>query len=268
MLILTSWLKEFVHFTVPVETLAEDLTMTGLEVEEIEPAYKGLAPVIVCSVEEIVPHPQASHLQVCTVIAGEQKFDVVCGAPNVKKGQSAALARPGTVLSNGTTVESSDIYGIRSDGMLCSEAELGIGDDETGILVLEPAPGREPGKSLVDVLGLKDWVLDIAVTPNRPDCLSVLGVAREVSAIYCIPLTIPKSPNHQIPKSPNSQIPISIETPDLCGRYTAAVMEGIRIGPSPYWMAMRLQASGIRPINNVVDVTNYVLIERGQPLHA
>ncbi len=268
MRILTSWLKEFVHFTVPVETLAEDLTMAGLEVEEIEPAYKGLAPVVVCSVEEIIPHPQASHLQVCTVIAGEQKFDVVCGAPNVKKGQLAALARPGTVLSNGTTVESSDIYGIRSDGMLCSEAELGIGDDETGILVLEPAPGREPGKSLVDVLGLKDWVLDIAVTPNRPDCLSVLGVAREVSAIYCIPLTIPKSPNHQIPKSPNSQIPISIETPDLCGRYTAAVMEGIRIGPSPYWMAMRLQASGIRPINNVVDVTNYVLIERGQPLHA
>ncbi len=268
MRILTSWLKEFVHFTVPVETLAEDLTMAGLEVEEIEPAYKGLAPVVVCSVEEIVPHPHASHLQVCTVIAGEQKFDVVCGAPNVEKGRLAALARPGTVLSNGTTVESSDIYGIRSDGMLCSEAELGIGDDETGILVLEPAPGREPGKSLVDVLGLKDWVLDIAVTPNRPDCLSVLGVAREVSAIYGIPLTIPQSPNHQITKSPNHQIPISIEAPDLCGRYTAAVMEGIRIGPSPHWMAMRLQASGIRPINNVVDVTNYVLIERGQPLHA
>jgi phenylalanyl-tRNA synthetase beta chain len=268
MRILTSWLKEFVHFTVPVETLAEDLTMAGFEVEEIEPAYKGLAPVVVCSVEEIVPHPHASHLQVCTVIAGEQKCDVVCGAPNVEKGRLAALAGPGTVLSDGTTVKSSDIYGIRSDGMLCSEAELGIGDDETGILVLEPATGCEPGKSFVDVLGLSDWVLDIAVTPNRPDCLSVQGVAREVSAIYGIPLTITKSPNHQITKSPNHQIPISIEAPDLCGRYTAAVMEGIRIGPSPHWMAMRLQASGIRPINNVVDVTNYVLIERGQPLHA
>ncbi len=268
MLILTSWLKEFVHFTVPVETLAEDLTMAGLEVEEIEPAYKGLAPVVVCSVEEIVPHPHASHLQVCTVAAGEQKFDVVCGAPNVEKGRLAALARPGTVLSDGTTVESSDIYEIRSDGMLCSEAELGIGDDETGILILEPAPGREPGKSLVDVLGLKDWVLDIAVTPNRPDCLSVLGVAREVSAIYGIPLTIPQSPNSSIPQSPNSSISVSIKAPDLCGRYTAAVMEGIRIGHSPHWMAKRLQASGIRPINNVVDVTNYVLIERGQPLHA
>ena len=268
MLILISWLKEFVHFTAPIETLAEDLTMAGLEVEEIEPAYKGLAPVVVCSVEEIVPHPHASHLQVCTVIAGEQKFDVVCGAPNVEKGRLAALARPGTVLSDGTTVKSSDIYGIRSDGMLCSEAELGIGDDKTGILILEPAPGCEPGNALVDVLGLKDWILDIAVTPNRPDCLSVLGVAREVSAIYGIPLTIPQSPNHQIPQSPNHQIPISIEAPDLCGRYTAAVMEGIRIGPSPHWMAMRLQASGIRPINNVVDVTNYVLIELGQPLHA
>ena len=268
MRILTSWLKEFVHFTVPVETLAEDLTMAGLEVEEIESAYKGLALVVVCSVEEIVPHPHASHLQVCTVAVGEQKCDVVCGAPNLEKGRLAALARPGTVLSNGTTVQSSDIYGIRSDGILCSEAELGIGNDETGILVLEPAPGCEPGKSLVDVLGLSDWVLDIAVTPNRPDCLSVQGVAREVSAIYGIPLTIPQSPNHQITKSPNHQIPISIEAPDLCGRYTAAVMEGIRIGPSPHWMAMRLQSSGIRPINNVVDVTNYVLIERGQPLHA
>lgn len=268
MRILTSWLKEFVRFTVPVETLAEDLTMTGLEVEEMEPAYKGLTPVVVCLVEEIVPHPQASHLQVCTVAAGEQKFDVVCGAPNVKKGQLAALARPGTLLSDGTTVRSSDIYGVRSDGMLCSESELGIGDDKTGILILESAPGCEAGKTLEDVLDLKDWVLDIAVTPNRPDCLSVLGVAREVSAIYGIPLTIPQSPDHQITRSPNHQIPISIEDPDLCRRYTAAAMEGIRIGPSPYWMAMRLQASDIRPINNVVDVTNYVLIELGQPLHA
>jgi phenylalanyl-tRNA synthetase beta chain len=268
MRILISWLKEFVHFTMPVETLAEDLTMAGLEVEEIEPVYKGLAPVVVCAVEKIVPHPQASHLQVCTVIAGEQKYDVVCGAPNTEKGQLAALAKPGTVLSNGTTVKSSDIYGIRSDGMLCSEAELGIGEDERGILILGPDPRCKPGKSLVDVLGLSDWVLDIAVTPNRPDCLSVLGVAREVSAIYGIPLTIPQSPNFQISKFPNFQIPISIEAPDLCGRYTAAVMEGIKISPSPHWMAMRLQASGIRPINNVVDVTNYVLIERGQPLHA
>ena len=268
MRILTSWLKEFVNFTVPVETLAEDLTMTGLEVEEMESAYKGLAPVVVCLVEETVPHPHALHLQVCTVAAGEQKFEVVCGAPNVEKGQLAALARPGTVLSDGTTVRSSDIHGIRSDGMLCSESELGIGDDKTGVLILEPALGCEAGKSIVDVLGLKDWVLDIAVTPNRPDCLSVLGVAREVSAIYGVPLTIPQLPNHQITKSPNYQITISLKDPDLCGRYTAAVMEGIRIGPSPYWMAARLQASGIRPINNVVDVTNYVLAELGQPLHA
>jgi phenylalanyl-tRNA synthetase beta chain len=268
MLILTSWLNEFVHFTVPVDTLAEDLTMAGLEVEEIEHAYKGLAPVVVCSVEEIVPHPYASHLQVCTVTAGELKCEVVCGAPNLEKGRLAALARPGTVLFDGTTVKFSDIYGIRSDGMLCSEAELGIGDDETGILVLEHASGCESGKSLVDVLDLNDWILDIAVTPNRPDCLSVLGVAREVSAIYGIPLTITKSPNHQITKSPNHQTPISIKAPDLCGRYTAAIMEGIKIGPSPLWMGMRLQASGIRLINNVVDVTNYVLIERGQPLHA
>nr|HDN00834.1 phenylalanine--tRNA ligase subunit beta [Deltaproteobacteria bacterium] len=268
MLILTSWLKEFVHFTVPVETLAEDLTMKGLEVEEVEYFYKGLTPVTICAVKKIVTHSHASHLKVCTVTTGEQEFDVVCGAANVEKGMLTALARPGTVLSDGTTVKSSNVYGILSDGMLCSEAELGIGEDKTGILKLKPASGCEPGKSLIDFMGLSDWILDIAVTPNRPDCLSVLGVAREVSAIYGIPLTIPQSTDPQINRSPNQQIPISIKLPELCGRYTAAVMEGVQIGPSPHWMAMRLQASGIRPINNVVDVTNYVLIERGQPLHA
>jgi len=268
MLILTSWLKEFVHFTVPLETLAEDLTMKGLEVEEMEFFYKGLTPVVVCAVKKIVTHPHASHLKVCTVTTGEQDFDVVCGAPNVERGMLTALARPGTVLSDCTTVKPSNLYGILSDGMLCSEAELGIGEDKTGILKLEPAHGCKPGKSLIDVMGLCDWILDIAVTPNRPDCLSIMGVAREVSAIYGIPLTIPQSTDQQINRSTDQQIPISIEAPDLCGRYTAAVMEGIKIGPSPHWIAMRLQASGIRPINNVVDVTNYVLIERGQPLHA
>ena len=268
MRILTSWLREFVSFTVPVETLAKDLTMCGLEVEEVESVYKGLGPVVVGYVEQNVPHPNAPHLKICTVTTGEQKNEVVCGAPNVDKGQLVALARPGTELPDGTTVESVEIFGIRSDGMLCSEAELGIGQDKTGILILNPAPGVEAGRPLVEVLGLNDWILDIAVTPNRPDCLSVLGVAREVSAIYGIPLTITKSPNHQIPKSPNHQIPISIEDPDLCGRYTGAVMVETKVGPSPHWLATRLQASGIRPINNVVDVTNYILIEYGQPLHA
>jgi phenylalanyl-tRNA synthetase beta chain len=193
---------------------------------------------------------------------------VVCGAPNVEEGQLAVLAKPGTVLCDGTTVKASDIYGIRSDGMLCSEAELGIGRDKTGIMVIRSDSGCKPGRSLVDALGLSDWILDISVTPNRPDCLSILGVAREISALYGISLTTYQPLDLKPFKSLKPQIPISIEVPDLCPRYAAAVMGGIRIGPSPHWMAMRLQSSGIRPINNVVDVTNYVLIEYGQPLHA
>ena len=268
MRILTSWLKEFVAFKTPVKTLAEDLTMTGLEVEEIESVHKGLDPIVIGHVEETISHPRASRLKICRVSVGEEEIQVICGAPNVEKGQLVALARPGTILGEGKVIKTAKIYGVRSGGMLCSEEELGIGHDNSGIFVLDPAaPGIEVGRSLIEALGLDDWVLDIGVTANRPDCLSVLGVAREVSAIYGIPIRKDRGQRSEI-RGQRSEIPISIEDPDLCRRYAAAVMEGIKVGPSPDWLVTRLEASGIRSINNVVDATNYVLMEYGQPLHA
>ena len=265
MRILTSWLKEFVAFKVPVKALAEDLTMLGLEVEEIESVHKGLDSVIIGHVEETIPHPRASHLKICRVSLGREEVQVVCGAPNVKEGQLVALARPGTVLPGDKVIRPTKIYGVRSEGMLCSGEELGIGHDSTGILVLEPGPGINVGRPLIEAMGIDDWVLDIGVTANRPDCLSVLGVAREVSAMYDIPLY--RGQGSEV-RTQGSEIPISIENPELCRRYAAAVMEGVKVGPSPDWLITRLEASGIRSINNVVDATNYVLMEYGQPLHA
>jgi phenylalanyl-tRNA synthetase beta chain len=271
MLILGSWLREFVPFTVSAEKLAEDLTLAGLEVEGLESAYRGLDQVVAAYVKRAVPHPEKSSLQICTVSTGDEEIQVLCGAPNVREHQWVALAKPGAVLAGGVKVRSSTIWDVRSDGMLCSEAELGIGDDEAGILVLDPDAGLVAGRSLMEVMGLADWVFDISVTPNRPDCLSVLGIAREVAALYGLPLRdpCPDGPSSPaMPQAPMLDVPIAIENPELCGRYCAAVLEGIRIAPSPYWLVRRLEAGGIRPVNNVVDITNYVLLERGQPLHA
>lgn len=272
MRILTSWLREFVDFTAPVETLATDLTMTGLEVEGVEDMYEGLRPAVAGRICQATPHPEAEHLKVCQVDAGGGTVQVVCGAPNVAEGQWVALALPGTSLPDGTFIQAGEFHGAHSEGMLCSERELGIGKDQAGVMVLDPSPELRPGAPLVEVLGLQDWVLEISVTPNRPDCLSVLGVAREVAAIYGLPLKETRGPIS--PAQTQSFVPtttqpvVTIEAPELCGRYAVAPMEGIVVGPSPTWLQRRLTASSVRPINNVVDVTNYVLMERGQPLHA
>ncbi len=271
MLILTSWLKEFVPFDVPVDTLAEDLTLAGLEVEGVESAFKGLKSVVVAKVLEVKTHPGASFLKICALDTGSgSKVEVVCGAPNVAQGQLVALARPGTILPDGTMVQTARIHGVESPGMLCSQAELGLGEDKAGIMVLDSFQGIAPGEGIIEALGLDDWILEIGITPNRPDCLSVIGIAREVAAIYGLPLmSLPGEDSVLEGVSlQGGLVPISIETPDLCRRYAAGIMEDIDIATSPVWLTRRLLASGIRPINNVVDVTNYVLLERGQPLHA
>ncbi len=267
MLVLTSWLKEFVDFKIPVEQLAEDLTLCGLEVEGVEHAYPWLSSVIVARVEDITRHPDRDELKICQVSTGEGTKQVVCGAPNVEKGMLAALALPGTELPEHGVVEETSIHGAPSSGMLCSEAELLLGEDASGIMSLEPSEGMEPGTSLRDALKIDDWVLEIGVTPNRADCLSVLGVAREVAAIYRLPLSQPGRLAGLCPEGGRA-IPVIIEAPELCGRYAGAVLEGIRVSASPVWARHRLIASGVRPINNIVDVTNLVMMERGQPLHA
>ncbi len=259
-------MKEFVPFECPVEQLAHDLTMAGLEVEGVESAWKGLDKVVAARIVSVTPHHSEAHLKICLVDTGQEQVTVVCGAPNVEEGKIAALALPGTVLPDGNVVKEALIHDVRSKGMLCSEAELGIGDDASGIMYL--ADTTAPGTKIVDALGLHDMVLEIGITPNRSDCLSVLGIAREVSALHDIPITFPfKGPDSPPEKSPDS-VSITIEDSELCGRYSGAVIRGVKIGPAPVWITSRLTASGIRPINNIVDVTNYVMLEMGQPLHA
>ncbi len=266
MLILTSWLKEFVPFECPVTELAHELTMAGLEVEGIESAWKGIEKVIAVRIVSCASHPSEKHLRICSIDTGASEVTVVCGAPNVKEGKIAALALPGTVLPDGNVVKEALVHDVRSRGMLCSAAELGIGDDASGIMYLND--DIRPGTPVIEVLGLEDQVLELGITPNRPDCLSVLGVAREVAALQDLSLTLPFKPSVSQPEKLSDVVSITIEDSELCGRYVGAIIRGVKVGPAPSWITSRLAASGIRPINNIVDVTNYVMLETGQPLHA
>jgi phenylalanyl-tRNA synthetase beta chain len=259
-----NWLREFVPIEVPLDRLAERLALAGFEVEGIN--EQGAEPVSIARITSIQPHPQSDHLAVCFVTTGREPLPVVCGATNMKVGDHVALAPEGTVLSNGQRVERLEIRGQLSCGMLCSEAELGLSQDHSGLLIL---PAEAPlGAALFAFLGLRDTILDIAVTPNRGDCLSVLGLAREIAALTGVFLHARKPRVRESGAIITEQARVNIEDPDLCPRYAARVVTGVQVAPSPAWMRWRLEAAGIRSLNNLVDVTNYVMIERGQPLHA
>ncbi len=263
-----SWLEEYVPVTVPLDDLAHRLTMAGTEVDSIETtgSYEG---VVVGLAKEVGPHPNADRLRLVQVDNGDETLEVVCGAPNVATGQKIAFAPLGTVLTDAYTGEErklrrSKIRGVTSNGMVCSERELGMSDEHKGILVLpEDAPIGTP---LNEYLG--ETILDLDLTPNRPDCLSVMGVAREVAALTGVTATPPPIDYPEDGPDISSLAKVEIEDPDLCRRYTATLIQGLKIGPSPDWLANRLRAIGERPINNVVDVTNYVMFEMGQPLHS
>lgn len=260
------WLKDYVDVDVPPEELAERLTMTGLEVDSlrrIEPAFGG---VRVARILSLKPHPQADKLSLCEVTTGEATYPVVCGATNIRVGDIVPLAQIGAALPGGDVIRSTRIRGELSEGMLCSEEELGIGSDATGIMIL---PSDLPlGGGLAEALDLYDTVLDIGVTPNRSDCLSIVGVAREVAAITGKELRYPTTVVTENDEEIQGITSVAIEDPDLCPRYTARIIKNVRIGPSPFWMRRRLEAIGLRSINNIVDVTNFVMMELGQPLHA
>jgi phenylalanyl-tRNA synthetase beta chain len=262
-----NWLSEFVDLTLPVDVLAERLTMSGFEVESIEPRGRELADVVCAEIVRVRPHAQAEQLTICDIRAGgDAGAAVVCGAPNVHAGDRVAYALPGSRLPDGRAVEVAEIRGVASAGMLCSEAELGLGSDAAGLLIL---PGDSAlGERVSTILGLEDTVLDIAVTPNRGDCLSILGMAREIAALTGQRMLRQRLSVRESDEATADLIAIRIAAPDLCGRYVGRVVSNVTIAPSPLWMQYRLQAVGLRPINHVVDVTNYVLIERGQPLHA
>jgi len=263
-----SWLKDFVDIRVDAEELSVILTMAGLEVGGIE-TVGNWDNCFVGRVVEVKPHPNADRLVVCRVDIGNEIKEIVCGAPNVQPGQKIAFASPGAKLMDPysnkvSTLKTAKIRGVVSEGMICSEVELGLGDDHDGILVLpEEAP---VGSNLSKYLG--DQLLDLEPTPNRPDWLSVIGVAYEISALTGEKMHEPKIDYTEADDSIADRVSVEVLAPDLCHRYTGSLIRGLKIKPSPFWMRYRLFMSGIRPINNVVDVTNYVMLEYGQPLHA
>ncbi|MGD9300198.1 MAG: phenylalanine--tRNA ligase subunit beta, partial [Desulfobacterales bacterium] len=261
-----SWLQDYIDIQMDAADLADALTMAGLEVDSVADRYAYLQSVFVGHVVEVGPHPNADKLTICRVETGDHSRKVVCGAPNVTEGILAPVALPGTILPDGTQLEKSVIRGEKSDGMLCSEMELGLGIDSSGIMVLDPS--LKAGEHLAKALGLEDTVFEFDLTPNRPDCLSVIGIAREIAAIQNTSVKYPVSSLTDTQDKISALTSVTIEAPDHCPRYSARLLENIVVKPSPFWIQDRLLSVGLRPINNIVDITNYVLMETGQPLHA
>ena len=266
MLVSLKWLKDYIDFDKTAQDLAGRLTMAGLEVDEIKKISHNFSGVVVAKILSVREHPKADKLSLCDVTDGEKTYPVVCGAKNIQAGNVVPLAKVGASLPGGYTIKSTVLRGEKSDGMLCSEAELEIGDDESGILQL---PTDLPlGQSLEIALNLGDEVLDVSITPNRADCLSMIGIAREVSALTGKKINLPWVNLQESDEDISALSSITILDEHLCPRYSARMIKNVKIGHSPAWLKSRLEAAGLRAINNVVDVTNFVMLELGQPLHA
>ena len=261
-----NWLKDFVDLTIRPEALADKLTLAGLEIDAVEVLAPKFSGVVVGRAEKVEPHPQADRLQLVEVFDGRQHCRVVCGAPNVQAGRLYPFAPAGAVLTDGKPLKAAKLRGVLSEGMLLAEDELGLSEDHSGLMEL---PGQlTVGDDLAEALGLHDVVLEVAITPNRPDCLSILGLAREVAALLDVPLHVPPVNFAEDAETTDQWAAVDIEDPENCPRYTARMVVDLQVRPSPFWLRRRLQASGLRAINNLVDVTNYVMLEYGQPLHA
>jgi phenylalanyl-tRNA synthetase beta chain len=264
-----SWLREYVPIEMPLEELATRLSVASAEIEGIE--RRGVAdpaPFVVGRVLEAVKHPNADRLQLTKVDVGEKEpRSIVCGAWNFGVGATVGVALPGAVLPDGLTLERREVRGEISDGMILAEDEVGLGSDHSGIMVL---PETVPGTPLADVLPLVDSVLLVEATGNRADLQSVYGIAREIAALYDLPLKqlLNSTSSRTTYAAPNGHVQIDIEDYEGCPRYIGRLFEGVAIGPSPVWLRARLHAAGMRPISNVVDVTNYVMLALGSPLHA
>jgi phenylalanyl-tRNA synthetase beta chain len=264
------WLHQYCRPDLDAHQLATRLALTGTEVERIEHhGPQNVDRFVVGMVLEARQHPQAERLKVCEVDIGDgNPSQIVCGAPNVAAGQTVAVAQPGAVMPDGTPLTTATLRGVDSHGMILAEDELALGTDHAGIVVLD-ADGLQPGTPLANLIPLATDVLVLEITPNRPDCLGVYGVAREVHAATNAPLNPPPWRDDPGSEGPIEQAAIEVQTPDgLCPRFTARVFEDVKIGPSPPWLKARLMAAGQRPISNVVDITNYAMLETGQPLHA
>ena len=266
MLVSLKWLKDYVDIVMTAEKLAHELTMTGLEVDEIKTIGPHFRGVVVAKILSVKNHPSADHLSLCDVSDGTETYKVVCGAKNIASGDIVPLAKIGAEIPGGYKIKASILRGEKSDGMLCSEAELEIGDDQSGIMHL-PAD-LHLGLPLETALDIQDTILDVNITPNRSDCLSMIGIAREVAAITGTKMNLPSVKIKEKSEDINSLTSVKIIDSDLCPRYTARMIKNVKISPSPIWMKNRLEAAGLRAINNIVDVTNFVMLEMGQPLHA
>jgi phenylalanyl-tRNA synthetase beta chain len=263
------WLREYVDPALDTHAVADRLTMTGTKVEAIHHHGVGaLENFVIGRVLEADQHPNADRLSVCIVDVGaDSPYQIVCGAPNVAAGQTVAVAKPGAVMPDGSRLGKAKLRGIESNGMILAEDELAIGTEHDGIMVLA-ADGLVPGAPLEGVLPIATDVLELEITSNRPDCLGIYGVAREVHAATGAPLALPPWSEDPGTDGPVPAAGITVDCPDLCPRFTARVFEDVKIGPSPPWLKARLMAAGQRPISNVVDITNYVMLLTSQPLHA
>jgi phenylalanyl-tRNA synthetase beta chain len=260
------WLRECVSLGLDPQELGRRLTLAGLEVGSIEPVALPLDRVVVGKVRSVATHPQAANLKVCKVDAGKQKIvQLVCGAPNVEVDTKVVLALPGAVLANGRRIENANVQGVESDGMLCSAAEAGLGDEADRLLVLDAS--ARVGASVADVLGLDDVVLDLELTPNRGDCLSMVGVAREIAALTGGRLAARAKP--KITVRARERVTVKLTAKKDCPRYVGRVVRDLNTAAAtPMWMRERLRRAGVRSLHPVVDVTNYVMLELGQPMHA
>ena len=264
----TKWLKDYIDIDLTVDELAEKFTLAGIPVENVIKAGEGLEKVITGRIEELKAHPDSDHLLICQMNIGEENLlQIVTGAPNVKEGQIVPVALVGANLPCGKKISKGKMRGVASNGMLCSADELKIEGDSSGIYIL---PEDTPiGIPAAEVLGLDDDILEFELTANRGDCFSVIGLVRELAVLT---KKIPRFPEIKVDENDASEasalVKIGIDAPDLCGRFSARVLTDVKLAPSPDWMVKRLEGAGMRAINNVVDVTNFVMLEMGQPLHA
>ena len=267
MKVLLSLLKEFAPIDGEPDSISEQLSELGLAVEEMVRTGEHLEGVVVAKVLDLRPHPDADRIQIVEVDSGDGKpLQICCGAFNMSPGDFVPLATVGTVMPNGMEISRRKLRGEWSNGMLCSSAEINLGEDHDGILIL--GSESEQGTPLADSLGIESDVLyDLEVNPNRPDAMSLAGVARDLAAYQKAPFKIPVPKAPEKGKNVSEILKAEIISPDLCGRFMARVIDGISIQDSPQWLKNRITALGMRPVNNVVDVSNYVMLELGQPSH-
>ena len=268
-----SWFNDYTNVDgIGPREYAEALTLTGSKVETVENMGKDIQNVVCGKILEIEEHPDSDHMVICKVDVGDEVLQIVTGAPNVKVGQIVPVAKNDSYLPGGIHIKTGKLRGVESYGMLCSHEELGLSESalswepEYGILVLPE--DTKIGMDIKDFFGLNEEVVEFEITSNRPDCFSVIGLARETAATFGKPFSVPVPTYSETAENIADTVSVSVENPDKCLRYTAKMINNVKIGPSPAWMVHRLKASGIRSINNIVDITNYILLEYGQPMHA